>query len=197
VPQEFIVTQSFGIIDKPETLNSLGRIARQIDMSDEAGSVVAEQIGTAKDELLASEALYGEHHLTVVPLVKRMSDLDAAITSIGAAMTDRAVLWVREDLNCEPAFWAQLPGNFNYVARRAIISSKNFAGFGDGGTLGVQPQDAHCTLRREHRTNKTWRPCHAAPSPTKVWKRSRDSSCDERARAFSKACARCSAAIMF
>jgi type IV secretion system protein VirB4 len=129
VPQEFIVTQSFGIIDKPETLNSLGRIARQIDMSDEAGSVVAEQIGTAKDELLASEALYGEHHLTVVPLVRKMTELDGAITSIGAAMTDRAVLWVREDLNCEPAFWAQLPGNFNYVARRAIISSKNFAGF--------------------------------------------------------------------
>ena len=129
VPQEFIATQTFGIIDKPETLNSLGRISRQLDMSDEAGSVVADQVETARDELLASEALYGEHHLTIVPLVKKMADLDSAITSLGAAMTDRAVLWVREDLNCEPAFWAQLPGNFNYIARRAIISSKNFAGF--------------------------------------------------------------------
>ena len=35
----------------------------------------------------------------------------------------------REDLNCEPAFWAQLSRNFPYVARRRVISSKNFAGF--------------------------------------------------------------------
>src|SRR5690606_1923318 len=29
----------------------------------------------------------------------------------------------------EAAFWAQLPGNFSYVARRALISNGNFAGF--------------------------------------------------------------------
>jgi type IV secretion system protein VirB4 len=129
VPQEFIVTQTFGIIDKPETLVSLERISRQINMSDEAGTIVADQIATAKDELLSSEALYGEHHFTVMPLVKDLGDLDAAITAIGAGLTDRAILWVREDLNCEPAFWAQLPGNFAYISRRAVISSKNFAGF--------------------------------------------------------------------
>jgi type IV secretion system protein VirB4 len=129
VAQEFIVTQTFALIDKPETLNNIGRISRQIDMSDEAESVVSDQIDQARDELLASEALYGEHHLTVTCLVKSMRELDPAITQVGAALTDRAVMWVREDLNCEPAFWAQLPGNFNYIARRAVISSKNFAGF--------------------------------------------------------------------
>ena len=46
-----------------------------------------------------------------------------ANTAVGAALTDRSVIWVREDLNCEPAFWAQLPGNFAYIARKAVISS--------------------------------------------------------------------------
>ena len=36
---------------------------------------------------------------------------------------------VREDMNAEPAFWAQLPGNFGYIARRALVSSRNFVGF--------------------------------------------------------------------
>jgi type IV secretion system protein VirB4 len=35
---------------------------------------------------------------------------------------------VREDIALEPAFWAQFPGNFKYVARRGLVSSRNFAG---------------------------------------------------------------------
>ncbi len=47
------------------------------------------------------------------------------------------VVWVREDLNLEPAFWAQLPGNFGYIARRAMISSLNYAGFFSGHNFPV------------------------------------------------------------
>jgi type IV secretion system protein VirB4 len=35
---------------------------------------------------------------------------------------------VREDVNLEPAFWAQFPANFKYIARKAMISAGNFAG---------------------------------------------------------------------
>ena len=28
----------------------------------------------------------------------------------------------------EPAFWAQFPGNFKYIARKALVSTRNFAG---------------------------------------------------------------------
>ena len=38
------------------------------------------------------------------------------------------VVAVREDLNQEAAWWAQLPANFSYVARQGLISSVNFAG---------------------------------------------------------------------
>jgi type IV secretion system protein VirB4 len=129
VPHEFIATQTFAIIDRPEAAGQIDRVARQVDMSDEAGSIIAEHLDDARDELLASEAIYGEHHMTVLCLGRSMSEADAAVTSVGAALTDRSVIWTREDLNCEPSFWAQLPGNFAYIARKAIISSKNFAGF--------------------------------------------------------------------
>jgi type IV secretion system protein VirB4 len=32
-------------------------------------------------------------------------------------------------MNAEPCFWAQLPGNFSYIARASMISSRNFVGF--------------------------------------------------------------------
>lgn len=129
VPHEFVATQTFAIVDRPVAAKQIDRVSRQVDMSDEAGSIIAEHLDEARDELLASEAIYGEHHMTVMCLGRELAEVGAAVTAVGAALTDRSVIWVREDLNCEPAFWAQLPGNFAYIARKAVISSKNFAGF--------------------------------------------------------------------
>lgn len=129
VPHEFIVTQSFGIVDRAEALSTINLIDRQVDMSDEAGTIVAEHLAEARDELLGSAALYGEHHMSVFCLGRTMQDLQACVTAVGGALTDRSMLWTREDLNCEPAFWAMLPGNFGYIARKSLISSKNLAGF--------------------------------------------------------------------
>lgn len=129
IPHEIVVTQSFAIIDRPVAQSHIDRVARQVDMSDEAESIVAEHLNDARDELLASEAIYGQHHFTVVPLGATLKEVDAAVTAAGAALTDRSVIWIREDLDMEPAFWAQWPGNFSYIARNSIISSKNLAGF--------------------------------------------------------------------
>ena len=41
---------------------------------------------------------------------------------------DLGINAVREDIALEPAFWSQFPGNFKYVARGGMISSRNFAG---------------------------------------------------------------------
>ena len=93
---------------------------------------VAEHLEEARNELVATEAIYGEHHMTVMCVGRTMAEVTSGVTAIGAALTDRSILWVREDLNCEPCFWAQLPGNFAYIARKSIISSKNFAGIRNG-----------------------------------------------------------------
>lgn len=129
IPHAFIVTQSFGIVDRTEALSTINLVERQVDLSDEAGTIVAEHLTEAKDELLGSAALYGEHHMSVLCLGPDLPELEACITSVGGALTDRSMIWTREDLNLEPAFWAQLPGNFPYIARRSLISSKNLSGF--------------------------------------------------------------------
>lgn len=129
IPHEFVVSQSFAIIDKPVAQNQMERVSRQIAMADEAGSIVGNQLAGARDELLSSRSIYGEHHLSVMCLGADKAELDRCIRAVGATLTDQSVLWLREDLNSEAAFWAQLPGNFSYIARSAMISSKNFAGF--------------------------------------------------------------------
>ena len=43
----------------------------------------------------------------------------------------------RLELGLEAAFWAQFPGNFHYIARRALVSSANFAGFASAHNFPV------------------------------------------------------------
>jgi len=129
VPHEFIVTQSFAIVDKPLAMTQIERVSRQIDMSDEADSIVADHMAVARDELLSSEAIYGHHHLSILCLGKDLEEVTSCVTEVGTALTSVSAIWVREDLNCEPVFWSMLPGNFSYIARAGMISSKNMAGF--------------------------------------------------------------------
>jgi type IV secretion system protein VirB4 len=100
VPHEFIVSQSFSIVDKSAAQGQIERVARQIAMADEAGSVVGSQLNSARDELLSSRSIYGQHHLSIMCLGDDRPELDQCIRSVGATLTDQAIIWLREDLNC-------------------------------------------------------------------------------------------------
>jgi len=129
IQHEFVVTQSFAIVDRAATQQRIELVSRQVDMADQAGSIITEHLNDARDELLGSRSIFGFHHLSVMCLGDSMAEVERCTTAVGAALTDQSMIFVREDLNAEPTFWAQLPGNFAYIARAGLISSKNFAGF--------------------------------------------------------------------
>jgi type IV secretion system protein VirB4 len=129
LPHEFIITQSFSIADRSAALDHMNKVGRQVKGSDHAGTAVEAGVAEARDQLSTAQAVYGEHHLTVMPLVKDLRTLPRVVAEVGAELTAFNMAWVREDLNCEPAYWGQFPANFGYIARRAMISSKNFAAF--------------------------------------------------------------------
>ncbi len=69
---------------------------------------------------------------------RSLDRLDDATATCAAALADAGAIAVREDVNLEPAFWGQFPGNEQYLVRRALISSANMASFGSlhGFALG-------------------------------------------------------------
>lgn len=143
VNHEFILTQSFTIADKPIAQERISRLQRQIKASDEAGSSVETDIDHALNSLMNQEAVFGFHHLTLLCLSRDLEELNKAVSDLGACLTDMNINWLREDINLEAAFWAQLPGNHAYVARKSMLSSANFAGlssmhnFASGQTEGL------------------------------------------------------------
>lgn len=72
---------------------------------------------------------FGTHHLTVLVSGENPKKLDQALAFAEGAFLNLGIVAVREDLNLEPCFWAQLPGNFPLIARSSLISTANFASF--------------------------------------------------------------------
>jgi type IV secretion system protein VirB4 len=93
---------------------------------DEALSLRGD-LATAKDDVAAGRSAFGEHHLTVMVKSPSLAELNEATADVQSAFTELGIIAVREDINLEPAFWAQFPGNFKDIARRALVSSNNFA----------------------------------------------------------------------
>lgn len=128
INHEFVLTQSFTITDKPIAQERISRLRRQIAASDEAGSDVENDIDFALNSLMNQESVFGLHHMTLLCLSRDLDGVNKAVSDLGACLTDMNINWLREDLNLEPAFWAQLPGNHAYIARKALLSSANFSG---------------------------------------------------------------------
>jgi type IV secretion system protein VirB4 len=129
VNHEFILTQSFTIADKPIAQERISRLQRQIRASDEAGSSVETDIDFALNSLVNQEAVFGYHHFSLLCLSRDLAGVDKAVSELGSCLTDMNINWLREDLNMEASFWAQLPGNHSYIARTSMLSSANFSGF--------------------------------------------------------------------
>jgi type IV secretion system protein VirB4 len=142
LPFEMTVTQSFAFVERQAALSEMNlAIRRMRSAEDEALSLRAE-LSDAKDEVAAGRAGFGEHHMTVAVHADTLAMLDQGVAEISASVADLGIVAVREDIALEPAFWAQFPGNFKYIARRGLVSTANFAGlasahnFATGTALG-------------------------------------------------------------
>lgn len=129
LPFEFIITQSFAFSGRQEALSNIETQRRKIVSGDEGATSLSEDLHSAMDEGASGFSSFGWHHMTIVPHANNAKELKEAINSLMTACSEVGITPVREDLNMESAFWAQLPANFGYIARPAMITNHNFAGF--------------------------------------------------------------------
>ncbi len=129
LPHEFILTQSFGFVDRQASLNAMQDTKRKLIAGEQGATSLEDDLDDAIDDLASGRSTFGEHHLTIAAIGNNDARLNRAVSDITGAFVNLGIVAVREDVNMEPAFWAQLPGNFSYIARRSLISNGNFAGF--------------------------------------------------------------------
>ena len=129
LPFEMTITQSFAFNERQVALENLARQGRVLDSAEDAAMSLRQGLIDAADDLASNRIVFGGHHITVQLTGPDQPHLERALTETTAILTNLGVIAVREDLNMEAAFWAQLPGNHDFIARRSDISSLNWAGF--------------------------------------------------------------------
>jgi len=138
LPFEMVVTESYAPNERTTAKERIDLALRRSRSVDEEAAAERADMMAARDALGNGGVGFGDHHLTVLVRERTLPALDDAMASCAAALADTGAIAVREDTNLEPAFWAQFPGNEEYIVRRALISSANMAGFGSfhGFALG-------------------------------------------------------------
>ena len=129
VPVEMIITQSFVFVDRPKAKEAMEMQQRRMEQVEDRSLSQIEEIDEALDDITAGRLAEGLHHLTVTVRANDMPELDRALALVTDSFVNIGVVAVREDLNMELCYWAQLPGNFPYITRGSMISSMNFAAF--------------------------------------------------------------------
>lgn len=128
LPFQMHVTQSFAFVERGQALGRMNLALRRMRSADDEAVSLRDELGYAKDEVAAGRAAFGEHHTTIAIHADELTVLDGQLSEVIALLADLGIVAVREDIALEPAFWAQFPGNFRYIARRGLVSSRNFAG---------------------------------------------------------------------
>ncbi|MEM9501054.1 MAG: VirB4 family type IV secretion/conjugal transfer ATPase [Pseudomonadota bacterium] len=138
LPYEMIVTESYAPNERTTARERIDLALRRSRSVDEEAAAERADMMAARDALGNGGVGFGDHHLTVLVRERSLDRLDDATAACSAALADTGAIAVREDTNLEPAFWAQFPGNEEYIVRRALISSANMASFGSfhGFALG-------------------------------------------------------------
>ncbi|HEX8224924.1 MAG TPA: VirB4 family type IV secretion/conjugal transfer ATPase [Allosphingosinicella sp.] len=132
LPFELVVTQSFGFVERQAALSRMNLALRRMRSAEDEAVSLRADLATAKDEVAAGRAGFGEHHMTIAIRGDSPGAVDEGAAEAQAALADLGIIAVREEIGLEPAFWAQFPGNFKYIARRGMVSTANFAALASG-----------------------------------------------------------------
>ena len=143
-PFEMTVSQSFAFVDRGAALGRMNLALRRMRSTEDEALSLRDELAIAKDNVAAGRASFGEHHTTIVVHGESLQAIDSNVAEVTATLADLGIVAVREDIALEPAFWAQFPGNFRYIARRGLVSSRNFAGLASLHNFPVgQAQNNH------------------------------------------------------
>lgn len=138
-PFPFILTQSFSFIPKPVATKMMETQCNRLLSSGDLAPSQQAQIVDALDDLTSNRFVVGDHHFVLQVQAEpfegvkeaegrgRLRTLNDHISQAKYLLGDTGMVVVREDIALEGAFWSQLPGNFQYRARKAPITSRNFA----------------------------------------------------------------------
>lgn len=117
LPMEIIATEIFYFVDKQEVTAAFKEQAYILQVSKDAK--LAEITGINKIMNLDSSIpiQFCKQQISIAIIGSDLDKLEQSIVQASTELAKIGIVHVREDINLEQTFWAQLPGNFSYIRR--------------------------------------------------------------------------------
>ncbi|MDG5488833.1 VirB4 family type IV secretion/conjugal transfer ATPase [Sphingomonas sp. BGYR3] len=143
LPFELTISQSFAFVERQASLSRMNLALRRMKSAEDEAVSLRGELARAKDDVAAGRAAFGEHHLTVAIRGESPAIVDDGVAEVLAALADLGIIGVREEIALEPAYWAQFPANFRYIARKGLVSTSNFSGLASGHNFPLGSVDGN------------------------------------------------------
>ncbi|MCC9597974.1 VirB4 family type IV secretion/conjugal transfer ATPase [Rubrivivax sp. JA1055] len=125
---EFIETQSFSILPRREALRALDLQRSQLVASDDVVESQIADMDVAINDLGDGQFCMGEYHYSLVVFGSDVADAGRrAARAVGAVGETSSLQMAPVDLVADAAWFAQMPGNWQWRPREAKLSSRAFA----------------------------------------------------------------------
>jgi type IV secretion system protein VirB4 len=166
---EFIETQSFSILPRREAMRALELQRDQLIASDDVVASQVAEMDVALNELGDSQFCMGEYHYSLVVFGDDVADAGRrAAQAIGAIGEASSLQMSPVDLVADAAWFAQMPGNWQWRPRDAKLSSRAFAALAAGhnfarGKRGGNPWGEALALMRTPSGQPFYLNLHASP----------------------------------
>lgn len=129
MPFEFIITQSFTFINRMIAIGKIQLQQRRLIQSEDVAVSQIREIDEALDSAMSGAFAFGDHHFTILCIDNNLKTLENSLSMAIVELSNAGISGVREKVNLEPAYWAQLPSNSEYVVRKSTITTLNLASF--------------------------------------------------------------------
>jgi len=130
---EFIETQSFSILPRRDAMKALELQRDQLIASDDVVASQVAEMDVALNELGDGQFCMGEYHYSLVVFGNDIADAGRrAAQAIGAIGESTSLQMSPVDLVADAAWFAQMPGNWQWRPRDAKLSSRAFAALASG-----------------------------------------------------------------
>jgi type IV secretion system protein VirB4 len=141
---EFIETQSFSILPRREAMRALELQRDQLIASDDVVASQVAEMDVALNELGDGQFCMGEYHYSLVVFGEDVADAGRrAAQAIGAVGEASSLQMAPVDLVADAAWFAQMPGNWQWRPRDAKLSSRAFAALASGHNFACGKRDGN------------------------------------------------------
>ena len=141
---EFIETQSFSILPRREAMRALELQRAQLIASDDVVATQVSEMDVALNELGDGQFCMGEYHYSLVVFGDDVADAGRrAAQTIGAIGESSSLQMAPVDLVADAAWFAQMPGNWQWRPRDAKLSSRAFAALASGHNFARGKRDGN------------------------------------------------------